>query len=91
MNPEHEARGALNAGYAFNSLSKLQVVGYRYLDDPSLTGPQRSLFENEAHLKRSMNVLDDAQVKGLLLEKIDQISSEIQVRLGRITYLKETY
>jgi hypothetical protein len=27
MNPEHEASGAIQAAYQFNSLAKLQVVG----------------------------------------------------------------
>jgi hypothetical protein len=80
MNPEHEARGALTAGYAFNSLSKLQVVGYRYLEDSTLKASQRALFESQSpEMRRQMNVLNDFEVKATLMEHINAVPSDVQV------------
>ena len=79
MNPEHEARGALNAGYAFHSMSKVQVIGYRYLDDPAFKAEQMALFESQPSMRKDMNILDDAEVKALVTQKIRQIPQDIQV------------
>lgn len=79
MNPEHEARGALNAGYAFHSMSKVQVIGYRYLDDPAFKAEQMALFESQPSMRKDMNILDDAEVKALVTQKIRQIPQDIQI------------
>ena len=79
MNPEHEARGALNAGYTFNNISKVQVIGYRYLEDPSLKANQRKLFDSQPEMRKDMNILQDSEVKSLLKQKINEIPSDIQV------------
>ena len=79
MNPEHEARGALNASYAFHSMSQVQVIGYRYLDDLAFKAEQIALFESQPSMRRDMNILDDAQVKSLVTQKIRQIPHDIQI------------
>ena len=84
MNPEHESSGALNAGYAFNSMSKVQVIGYRYLDDSAFKAEQISLFESQPSMRKDMNILDDAEVKALVAQKIRQIPQDIQVILFKI-------
>ena len=79
MNPEHEARGALNASYAFHSMSQVQVIGYRYLDDLAFKAEQIALFESQPSMRKDMNILDDAQVKALVTQKIRQIPHDIQI------------
>ena len=79
MNPEHEAQGARQAGYTFNNLSKLQVTGFRYLNDVTFNANQKNLFESQPQMRKDMNVLDDNEVKDLILEKIDQISNDVQI------------
>ena len=81
MNPEHESQGALNASYAFNSVSKVRVIGYRYFEDPSLKANQRELFESQPGLREDMNILQDSEVKALVIQKINEIPTDIQVSI----------
>ena len=79
LNPEHEAQGAINAAYQYNRLSKLQVTGYRFLDDVTLSASQQLLFNTEPELRLKMNVLDDAEVQTLLLNKICSMRGNVQI------------
>ena len=79
MNPENEARGALKAGYGFNTLSQLQVIGYRYHDDSTFNATQKELFETNPKMRESMNVLTTEEVKDLITIHVNQIQSDVQV------------
>ena len=79
MNPENEARGALKAGYGFNTLSQLQVIGYRYHDDCTFNATQKELFETNPKMRESMNVLTTEEVKDLITIHVNQIQSDVQV------------
>ena len=79
MNPEHDAQGALNAGYAYNPLSKMQVVGYRFLDDSSLKGEQKARLAADPDLRKDMNILDDSDVRSQICLKLQDIPCDIQI------------
>jgi hypothetical protein len=46
-NPEDDAQGALAAAKLFNPSAKIPVLGYTFLDDPTLTWRQRKRFEGK--------------------------------------------
>ena len=81
MNPDLEAGGALHASYSVggSKSSNVQVIGYRYLNDLSCKPEQRAQFESDISTRKNMNILDDAEVKDLVLQKIRNIPEAIQV------------
>ncbi len=54
-------------------------LGYRFLEDPTLTSGQRLLFESEPEVRKKMNILDDQQVRQIILDKINAIPHDVQV------------
>ena len=44
-NPQDDAQGALAAAKVHNATAKIPVLGYTFLDDPTLTRRQRKKFE----------------------------------------------
>ena len=82
MNPEHDAKGALQAGLAFNSLAKIQILGYRYLDDVSLDAKQRNRFEKQPELREEWNICDDDAVRNNVRNSVKNVASDVQVKIG---------
>ena len=81
MNPEKDAIGALKAGYDFNNLSQLQVIGYRYHDDSTINATQKELFETNQKMRENFNVLTTQEVKKLIIFHIHQIQCDIQASI----------
>jgi len=79
MNPEYDARGAIQASCNYNNLPKLKVTGYRFLDDPSFTAEQYNLMEENIELRKVSNVLDNKDVRSRVLQKIEEIPTSIQI------------
>ena len=50
------------------------------MEDPTLTSSQRMLFDSDSEVRRKMNVLDDQQVRQLIMEKVNAIPQDVQVR-----------
>ena len=63
MNPEQDTRGALKAALDYDAYANVQVLGYRYLDDPSFTPEQHAQFENDPTIRQTFNVLSDEEVR----------------------------
>lgn len=47
-NPADDAQGALAAAKEFNPSAEVTVLGYTYVQDPSLTERQREIFQGTA-------------------------------------------
>ena len=90
LNPEHEAKGAMKAGYVFHNLANLQIIGYRYFDDSTLNANQKEVFNN-SEMRKKMNVFTDDEVKDLVDKHISQIYSEIQVIFIKCYFLYSFY
>ena len=86
QNPEVEGQGAMKTGYSFNNMARLQVIGYRFLDDTSLNANLKERCEKDPDLKRDLNVLTTEEVKKLVGHHISQIPQEIPV-IEFFTYL----
>ena len=86
QNPEVEGQGAMKTGYSFNNMARLQVIGYRFLDDTSLNANLKERCEKDPDLKRDLNVLTTEEVKKLVGHHISQIPQEIPV-IECFTYL----
>jgi GTP-binding protein EngB required for normal cell division len=63
MNPEQDTRGALKAALDYDAYANVQILGYRYLDDPSFTPEQHAQFENDPTIRETFNVLSDEEVR----------------------------
>ena len=81
QNPEVEGQGAMKTGYSFNNMARLQVIGYRFLDDTSLNANLKERCEKDPDLKRDLNVLTTKEVKKLVGHHISQIPQEIPVMI----------
>lgn len=79
LNAEHEATGAMKAAYYYNPLSKMQITGYRFLNDCTLNADQRELFANNPAVRHQLNILSDKEVKNLILECISRLTTNIQI------------
>ena len=84
MNPEFDSQGALNAGYAFNSLSKMQIAGFRYVEDSSLKPKQQMALASDPEMRLNMNILTDTEVKQEILGKIGNIQNDVQIICSKI-------
>ena len=63
MNPDQDTRGALKAALDYDTYANVQVLGYRYLDDPSFSPEQHAQFENDSTIRETFNVLSDNEVR----------------------------
>ena len=86
QNPEVEGQGAMKTGYSFNNIARLQVIGYRFLDDTSLNANLKERCEKDSGLRRDLNVLTTEEVKNLVRCHISQIPKEIPVISSEYIY-----
>lgn len=57
----------------------LTKIGYRYLDDSTMNNSQHQLFSASLDCRRTLNVLDDDEIRELILTKIQNIKKDVQV------------
>ena len=82
MNPEHESQGALKAGLDLNAQAKIQVIGYRFLEDSTLDAVQRQRYEKDPELRKDFHVLDELQVAQKIWDCIGKIHKNVKVSLN---------
>ena len=63
MNPDQDTRGALTAALEYDTYANVQILGYRYLDDPTFSPEQHAQFENDPTIRKTFNVLSDEEVR----------------------------
>ena len=65
-NPDTDTRGALAAALDYDPRSSIQVVGYRFLDDSSLSMDQQMSCESDAKTRETWNVKTDDESQGII-------------------------
>ena len=78
MNPENDGKGALRAALEYDPHSKLQIVGYRFLEDQTITDEQRENLQ-DANTRKIFNVKTNEEIRELLGEKVNEIGKPIKV------------
>jgi len=79
VNPDHDAAGALRAAQHFNSAAKTKVIGYRYLDDKSLSPEQQAAFQTSQDTRKLFNVLTDEEIQNLITVSLKELPPAVQV------------
>ena len=57
VNPKYDARGALAAMQDFADISKVSVIGYRFVSDAAFSDNQRDMIMADPRMREVMNVL----------------------------------
>ncbi len=55
------------------------MLGYRFLDDSTLTESQKAHYESDSESRKIFKVLDDRQVAETVWEAIGRIDNDVQV------------
>ncbi|XP_040569415.1 uncharacterized protein [Lepeophtheirus salmonis] len=76
---EKEGAGALRAAYDFNKTSKVQIKGYRYIDDPAFDDSDLSQFLQDEAIKKKFNIVDDIDVRNIVYGTIEKLGAPIQI------------
>ena len=78
LNPQADSRGAVSAALEYNSHAQIQVLGYRFITDESLSEEQRQqvLHQSDTSVKEALNVLTDEEVKQCLTEALEQTGDD---------------
>ena len=79
MCPEEDGRGALSAALEFNAYAKVQVLGYRFITDETLSKEQRVKMQGDATLREAFNVWTDEEVKEAIESAIENTGDPVQV------------
>ncbi len=80
MKPERDGEGALKAAADFCEESKApKVIGYRFLSD--LDEEQKAKLEADDDLRRSFNVLNDAEIRDLVETSLQSVEAKERVEL----------
>ena len=79
VNPSLDAAGAVRAAQSFLKTASPRVVGYRYLEDPSLTKEQRRALEDSEDTRRMFNVLTDPEIVTVLQNSLSSLPASVQV------------
>ena len=79
VNPSLDAAGAVRAAQSFLKTASPRVVGYRYLEDPSLTRDQRRALEDSEDTRRMFNVLTDPEIVTVLQTSLSSLPASVQV------------
>lgn len=64
-----------------SSWMKLLFIGYRYLNDSTLSSSQHDLFDRSPECRKTLNFLDDDEIRDLIMTKIHNIKSDVQVNM----------
>ena len=79
LNPVIDSAGAISAGQSFHKTARLNVIGYRYLDDPCITSEQRQKLVDDADTRKTFNVLTDAEIVSTIDEALTRLPAPVQV------------
>ena len=79
VNPSRDAAGAVRAAQSFHKTASPRVLGYRYLEDPSLTGDQRRALEDNEDTRRLFNVLTDQEIVSVLQAALTSLPAPVRV------------
>ncbi|CAB4065683.1 unnamed protein product [Lepeophtheirus salmonis] len=75
MNPENDGKGALRAALEYNAYANIQVVGYRFFEDPTISEAQRETQKT----REVFNIKTNEEVRAIIDEKLEDIRDPIQV------------
>ena len=79
MTPQEDGRGAMAAALEYNTNANVQIIGYRFITDETLTKQQRLKMQEDQSLREAFNVLTDEDVKDALQCAIDNTGEPVQV------------
>ena len=79
VNPAKDAAGAIKAAQSFSAGKSSQVIGYRYLEDPSLTPEQRAALHDNLETRKIFNVLTNSEIVSLLRSSLQSLAAPLQV------------
>ena len=79
VNPVKDAAGAIKAAQSFSKATISQVIGYRYIEDPSFTPEQRAALQDNLETRKIFNVLTNEEIVSLLRSTLQSLSAPLQV------------
>ena len=74
-----DGSGALTAAKSFHSNKEVKVIGYRYLNDSSITSDQRQLLNENIETRKTFNVLTDSEIVSLINDNLDSLPPPAQI------------
>jgi len=79
VNPSKDGVGAVKAAQSFHKTVRLNVIGYRYLDDPCFTDEQRKALVENVETRKMFNVLTDEEIVGSISNTLASLPAPVQV------------
>ena len=79
MNPEDDAKGAMAAALDYDPKADIQLVGYRFLEDSTLTAKQRRNLDTDPTVREAFNVKTNEEIQETLLAALDNIREPFRV------------
>lgn len=89
-NPEEDVQGALAAARHFNSKAEPKVLGFTYLDDPTLTSKQRRSF-GSASTREIFLIKNDDEVRSEIFDSLLSLGKPIKGKMVNLSILRMSY
>ena len=79
MVPNEDGRGALAAALEYNVNANVQILGYRFITDETLTRQQQMKMQEDENLREAFNVWTDDDVRDALQLAVENTGDPVQV------------